>query len=358
MDDAHRIERSIAQCRGLFSIAAPLAIYVDPTQPVLTTRFLDLDWGAFVMDPRALAIFLAHIVYSVVIFASLQRPRPSLARIVTISTWGDVLFAGAIAFVTEGTNSPFYVYFLFAVLAAGLRGTFRTAIGVTALSLALYVGLIVIARPDGFGFYLTRAVYLAITGYLVGVLGRRRRVLESSLNDLTRSLHDGYAQTLAAVRLQAENCCELIREKDYAEAVAELTDLRAGVTREYDELRAYVRSLQGLDHTPSKGPAPDHTTFAFDARFEAELPLLEHALQIVLEGARNVSRHARAASASITAERRGRILRIQITDDGIGFPPGAAAPWSIASRAMEVGGSVRIGENTPAGTAVLVELPS
>jgi hypothetical protein len=41
-----------------------------------------------------------------------------------VSTWGDVLFAAAIAFVTEGTNSPFYVYFLFAVLAAGLRGTF------------------------------------------------------------------------------------------------------------------------------------------------------------------------------------------------------------------------------------------
>jgi len=30
-----RIERSIAQCRILLSIAAPLAVYLDPTVPIL-----------------------------------------------------------------------------------------------------------------------------------------------------------------------------------------------------------------------------------------------------------------------------------------------------------------------------------
>jgi hypothetical protein len=163
---------------------------------------------------------------------------------------------------------------------------------VTATSLALYVGLILLAWPDGFGFYLTRAVYLAITGYSVGFLGRQRRVLESNLNELTRSLHDGYAQTLAAVNLRVENCRELIRDGQTLEACAELADLQTGITREYDELRSYVRSLQGLANTPSGALASHETRFLVRAQFEAELPLLEHALNIMLEGARNASRHA------------------------------------------------------------------
>ncbi len=96
MNETSRIERNIAQCRGLLSVAAPLAIYVDPTQPILTTRFVDLSWGAFTIDPRALLILLAHVIYSVAIFAAVQSPRVRLARVVAVSTWGDVLFvAGA-----------------------------------------------------------------------------------------------------------------------------------------------------------------------------------------------------------------------------------------------------------------------
>ena len=356
MNGANRIERNIAQCRGLLSIAAPLAIYVDPTQPILT-RFVDLGWGAFYLDPRTVVILLGHLAYSVAIFAAVRRPHIDLPRIVAISTWGDVLFAGAIAFVTEGTNSPFYVYFLFAVLATGLRGTFRTALWVTAVSVALYVALIALAWPDGFGFYLTRAVYLAITGYLVGFLGQQRHVLESSLNDLTRSLHDGYAQTLAAVNLRIDTCRDMIRLGQRDEALEELADLQAGTTREYDELRAYVRSLQGLKTTGSPASAGSETRFVVRAQFDADLPLLEHALQIMLEGARNVSRHARATSAVISASEGADTLVIRIDDDGVGFTPGTSAPWSIASRAMELGGRVRVGSNLPSGSQVLVELP-
>jgi len=358
MNDSLRIERNIAQCRGLLSVAAPLAIYVDPTQPIFTKRFVDLDWGAFVIDPRALAILLAHVVYSVAVFAAVQRPGARLRRIATVSTCGDVLFAAAIAFVTEGTNSPFYVYFLFAVLAAGLRGSLRAALGVTTTSVALYVALIVLARPDGFGFYLTRAVYLGITGYSVGFLGRQRRALESNLNELTRSLHDGYAQTLAAVNLRVENCRELIGEGQTDEAVAELGDLQIGIRREYDDLRAYVRSLQGLPSATAPVAAGRGTRFVVRVHFDAELALLEHALSIMLEGARNASRHARAASAVVSASASDGRLVIRIDDDGVGFAAGAPAPWSIASRAQELGGTVKIGANLPAGSQVLVELPA
>jgi len=48
------------------------------------------------------------------------------------------------------------------------------------------------------------------------------------------------------------------------------------------------------------------------------------------------------------------VIRI---DDGGGFPSGAAAPWSIAPRAAEIGGGVRIGPGGARGGHVIVELP-
>jgi len=350
-----RIERSIAQCRVLLSIAAPLAVYLDPTIPILVPEGA-LSGAAFFIDPLALGIMLLHLAYSFALLATVTREWAPLERIAAIANFGDVLFGALVAVVTEGTNSPFYTFFLFAVLAAGLRGSRRTTEIVTGVSLALYVGLILVARPDGFGFYLTRTVYLAITGYLAGFLGQQRRNLDSSLQDLTRSLHDGYAQALAGVNLRVETCRQLIRRGRAEDAFTELTELRMGVDREYDELRAVVRSLRGLEVTPSAAIAGDATRFSVSARLDASLPIVEHALQIMLEGARNVSRHARARHATITAAATSVQLVIEIQDDGVGFAAGAPPPWSITSRAEEVGGRASIREREVGGRLV-VELP-
>src|SRR5207245_332758 len=155
----------------------------------------------------------------------------------------------------------------FAVLAAGFRGGLRRALTVTGASVALYLCLILVSRPEGLKFYLMRPAYLAITGYLVGYLGEQRMVLESRVRELeaasqreriARSLHDGYMQALAGVNLRLETSRGLMR--------------------------------------------PGHE------------------------------------------------------DDGVGFPPGAAPPWSIASRAAELRGDVRL-RRDHAGAHVQIELP-
>lgn len=350
-----RIERSIAQCRILLSIAAPLAVYLDPTVPVLVPPG-GPSGAAFFIDPLALGILLLHLAYSLALFATVASEKLPLQRVTLVSNCGDVLFGALVALVTEGTNSPFYTFFLFAVLAAGLRGSRRTAGIVTGTSIALYVGLLLVARPDGFGFYATRTVYLAITGYLVGFLGHQRRNLDTSLKDLTRSLHDGYAQALAGVNLRVETCRQLIRRGRAEDAFAELSELQVGVNREYDDLRAVVRSLRGLEVTPSPAITGDATRFSVAAHLDAPLPIVEHALQIMLEGARNVSRHAHARRATIAAAASSDRLVIEIEDDGVGFPADAPPPWSITSRAEEVGGRVSIDERD-AGGRLVVELP-
>lgn len=356
MTDANvtRIERAIAQCRLILAVAGPLTVYIDPTEPTLV-RLLS---GPFFIDPYALAVMILYLAYSVSVYVALVRFRVAPSRVAVVSTWCDVLFGAAIALVTEGHNSPFFLFFAFAVLAAGLRGSFRTALMVTATSVGLYVALVLIAQPDSLGFYLMRGMYMAITGYLVGFLGRQRQTLESNLTGLTRSLHDGYAQALAGVNLRVASCRELLRRGRADDALTELTELQTGVTREYDELRAFIRSLLGLDQTPVPPARGDEPRFSVRAQFDGSLPMVEHALQIMMEGARNVGRHARATTAVITVSPTAERVVIRIDDDGIGFAADAAIPWSIASRAAELGGQVRIGGNGASGGHVIVELPN
>ena len=202
------IERSIAQCRVMLSVAAFVTVYIDPTRPTL----MRLAGGPFTLDPWALAVMLSHLAYSLSIFLRVGRVG-SPKRLAMVSMWADVLSGAAIALVTEGANSPFYVFFAFAVVAAGFRGGLRLALLVTVVSVVLYMSLIVLLRPEGVSFYIMRPVYLAITGYLVGYLGEQRLIVESRLRDLetatqreriARSLHDEFVQALAGVNLRLE----------------------------------------------------------------------------------------------------------------------------------------------------------
>jgi signal transduction histidine kinase len=353
-------ERNIARCRLVLSAAALVTVFVDPTAPTLTR------WpgGPFTLDPRALAVLLAYVAYALAIVLALGRLGVRPERVAGLSTAADVVFAATIALVTEGANSPGYVFFAFAILAAGFRSGFRATVGVTAASVGLYLALILVSHPVGLGFYVMRPAYLAITGWLVGYLGEQRLLLEGRVRELeaarereriARSLHDGYAQSLAAVNLRVEVCRELLRRGRGNDAFVELTDLQTGINREHDDLRAYIHSLLDRDPTPGRPPT-EETRFTVRARFAGSLQLVEHTLKIVLEAARNVGRHAHAESATIVVEAHEDRIVITIDDDGIGFPAGAAPPWSIASRAAELGGVVRVAETGGHGARLEIEL--
>jgi len=359
------IERNIAQCRVVLSVTALVTIYVDPTRPTLT-RWIALTGGPLTLDPYALAVLLSHVVYSVAVYFLVGRQLVAPTRIAVVSTWADVLFGAAIALVTEGANSPFYVFFAFAALAAAFREGLRLTLMVTGASVALYLSLILVSRPEGVNVYTMRPAYLAITGYLVGYLGEQRLLLEAKLRQLeaatqrehiARSLHDEYVQALAGINLRLEAGRELLRRGHDDAAFVELTELQAGVNRRHDDLRSYIRSLVDLESALRPHTVACETRFTVRARFDGSLRLVEHALQIMLEAARNVGFHARARSAAISVAADAERVLINVDDDGVGFPPGAAPPWSIASRVTELGGEIRVSGREQPGGHVEIELP-
>src|SRR2546425_3165733 len=98
---------------------------------------------------------------------------------------------------------------------------------------------------------------------------------------------------------------------------------------------------------------PRSTLFPYTTLFRS---LVEHVLQILLEGVRNVRRHAFARTASIEAQIAGVDIQIRLDDDGLGFADGAGAPWSISSRVEQLGGQLQVARDTRAGAHLAIAL--
>jgi signal transduction histidine kinase len=359
-----QMEQNIARCRLVLSLAAIVAMYVDPAEPLLA-RWIPLVSGPFVMDFRLLAVMGLHLGYSVLVYVSLWRESLSPERIAAQTMWVDVLFGAVIGTFTEGATSPAYLFFAFAVVAAGLRAGLRQAMWLTAASAGLYVCLIVISARSGAEVYIMRPVYLAITGYLVGSLGQQRLELQEEMRQLevteqrhriARDLHDNFAQALAGIDLRLEGCRRQLRANPAAEMLTELTDLQASVKRESEDLRTYTRSLAGLEMHPSTGDATTPTRLWVRADLSGSLDLVDHILQIAREGISNVRRHARARTAKIEIRTEQSQVHVSIEDDGVGFQVDAT-PWSIASRVREIGGRIQIVAAEGRGAHLLITVP-
>jgi signal transduction histidine kinase len=358
------MENAIARSRVLLSVVALIAIYLDPTRPSMLPA-LELSGGPFTIDPRALAVLLGHLTLSVAIYVTLVRGAVAEKTVGDITTWTDVLFAGAIAAFTEGVSSPFYVFFVFAVMASGFRSGPRRVGVVIVVAIGLYLSLVLISGSEHVeNFYVMRPVYLAVIGYLIAYLGQERFGLEAAVRRLeagaersriASTLHDGSLQTLVAVGLRLDGCRELLLEGRHSEALDDLSDLQLDVVREYEGLRSYVRSLAEAGPATSVSATGDPSV-SIEARFSGPSRLVDDVLQIAREALANVKRHAsaRAAAISVSAE-DGRVL-VAVDDDGVGFPSGSPAPWSIARRVSAAGGDLRIETATP-GAHLRIVLP-
>lgn len=350
------LDLNIARARIVLSLVTLVSVYFDPT----TTG------GAFSIDGPGAAVLGAHLAYGVVIYVARGRRLDVPASACTAL---DLLFAIAVALVTEGPTSASYVFFAFAIIAVGCRAGFRETLAVTFASVLLYLALIVLSARGGSGLYVMRPAYLAITGYLIAFLGQRRLAFEQRTGELeaaaerheiARALHDGYVQALASMNLRLDTCRQLLARERAGEARAEIEALQRGVLRQYDETRAYVRLLAGIEQDAEARPPVGRCSSAI-VRLRADVaasgPVVEHVLHIVLEGIRNASRHGRASTAAIQASGSDRSIRITMDDDGVGFGASQKPPWSIASRVAELGGRLSIAADDRAGAHLEIEMP-
>lgn len=359
------LDLNIARARLILAPATLLSIYLDSARPDLTPWF-HLTGGVLEIDRYAFAALVFHFAYSTAVHL-LASTRAVGERFVWGTAAIDILCAIVVAVFTEGPNSPAYAFFAFAIIAVGCREGFRATLAVTGCSMLAYLVLILLSAKGARHYYLMRPFYLGITGYLIGYLGQQRINFEARVRELetrdqrrsiARSLHDGYIQALAGVNLRIGACRQLLQRGNVEAAVGELTDLQTGVAREYDEVRAYIRSLVDLGASGTVSPDNVETVFHVQADFRARGLRAEQILLILLEGVRNTIQHANAEAARIRTTESGEAVRIAIDDDGVGFPEGSKPPWSISSRVAELGGETRMVPKPDCGACLEIELPA
>jgi signal transduction histidine kinase len=354
LPELRNLDLSIARARIALSLIAMLSLYIDPSTA----------GGLFHLNVYALTTLLCHLAYSVGMYFALSR-RFSDVNLQLLSTCFDLFFATAVAFITEGQTSASYVFFVFAIVASGSRVRSRPIVTVTFCSVVLYLSVIVLTQGIT-SVYDMRAVYLAITGYLIGFFSQQRALFEAQVRELetraerqsiARSLHDGYVQALAGVNLRLETCRALLNRNRPQDALLEITDLQSGVAREYDAVRIYLRSLAGIDQGRSAElSARTDPSFEVRADFSGRSLLGEHILQIMLEGLRNARSHGLANLVRIDVHESNNKVAITIEDDGVGLSDSSARPWAIASRVAELEGQMSM--HSDGSTRLLIELPN
>jgi signal transduction histidine kinase len=361
---AQQMELNIARYRLVLSPAGVVAVFVDPAEPLLS-RWIPLSSGLFLVDRHFLFVMALHFTYSAFVYMLLRRDRVRPELVAAVTIWVDLFFGAAAGIFTEGSTSPAYPFFIFAVLAAGLRAGVRQALWVTAASVVLYEGLIVISAGGSAESYVMRPVYLAIIGYLVGSLGQQRLDLEDEISQfkvneqrhrIARDLHDNFTQALAAISLRLESWRRQLDAGGGADLLPDLVDLQQSVKREAEQLRIYTRSLAGVVAQADTADSSNATRLRMVADLSGPLGLVDQVLQIVREGLTNVRRHAHAKTASIEIRGEPACLRVIIEDDGVGFR-NDVPPWSIASRVRELRGHVEVMERAGCGARLVITVP-
>ncbi|HKS89554.1 MAG TPA: histidine kinase, partial [Stellaceae bacterium] len=211
-------------------------------------------------------------------------------------------------------------------------------------------------------------------------LWRRAAAAEDRLR-VARDLHDGILQVLAGTTLQLQNLI-VSRPGDQSDRIAAL---QRWLVQEQRELRAFIRRLHP-GTPPDAGGNIDlqddlamlaerlHHQWGMEVEVAvrpsgARLPawLRFDLYQVVRESAANAARHGRASRLQIAAECAAGRLRLEIDDNGKGFPfagdrsgedclSSGIGPRSLAARVKTLAGSLTAGSGA-VGARLTIELP-
>ncbi|MGQ4388529.1 histidine kinase [Streptomyces sp. SAS_270] len=191
--------------------------------------------------------------------------------------------------------------------------------------------------------------------------------VDSERRRIERDLHDGTQQRLVSLAVNLglaratltdlpDDARTAIDEahREAKEAIAELNDLVRGLHPAVLEDRGLDAALSGL---AARVPLPVGLRVDLGER---AAPVVESvAYFVVSEALTNVTKHARATRAEVTVERIGKVLRVNVTDDGSGGADASAGSGlnGLAKRVGSVDGTFRV--SSPAGgpTTLTAELP-
>lgn len=207
----------------------------------------------------------------------------------------------------------------------------------------------------------------------VGELERSRAAVvvsaEQERRRIERDLHDGAQQRLVALAMQLGRArsrfgtdpdgARALLDEAHTEAklaLAELRDLARGLHPAVLTDRGLDAALSGL---AARSPIP--VVVEVDpAAGEKAVPVVDAiAYFVVAEALTNVAKHAQATRAAVVVRRLDGLLRVVVTDDGVGGanPALGTGLRGLADRVSGVDGRLHVDSPSGGPTVLTVELP-
>jgi two-component system sensor histidine kinase DegS len=208
------------------------------------------------------------------------------------------------------------------------------------------------------------------------------RIIEAQEQErqrLVRQLHDGPAQSLTNLILQAE-ICERVFDIDAKRARAELGDLKTAVTATFQKVRDYMFDLRPM-MLDDLGLAPTLRRYVDNFNEKSGVPAVltitgnEHRFaaykevvifRVTQELLGNVRQHAHATRVTVLLDVLEDLARVVVEDNGSGFNVNEvlnAAQFkgiglsTMRERVAMLGGQIRIESAIGRGTKVILEIP-
>lgn len=203
----------------------------------------------------------------------------------------------------------------------------------------------------------------------LAIVGERERI--------GRDLHDGIIQSMYGIALSLEDVPDLM--------AAEPAEATARVDRAIDSINLVIRDIRGFIFglrpglLASAGLIEGLAVLVDESRLNTMIDLelssegvagdelgedgRAQLLQIAREALSNVARHSGASRATVRVERDRDRLRLSVSDNGVGFEPGADRPSThrglanMHARARELGGNLVIESGPGRGSRLEVSVP-
>jgi signal transduction histidine kinase len=218
-------------------------------------------------------------------------------------------------------------------------------------------------------------------GNLLQEKERITEIHEEARKKLARDLHDGPTQSISAIAMRV-NFARRLMERDGRAAADELFKIEELARRTTKEIRQMLFTLrplalesQGLVSALEQLGSKMRETYAQTVRIEApedvaadiEMGKLGVLFSIAEEAVNNARKHAKAQEIQVRLWREGDMLRMDVSDNGVGFDVkameasyesrGSLGMVNLHERAELVSGALRVRSSPGRGTTISLTMP-
>ncbi len=221
-----------------------------------------------------------------------------------------------------------------------------------------------------------RAARAAVAAVEAAAESREHEALAEERARIAREMHDVVAHSVSLLVVQAESAAAVL-DRDPERARAQLERISASGRQALEELRRLLGLLQAGDEHDQSHPQPALADLPqlcesvqgagtrVDLHVDEDACVAQPGVQLtayrlVQEALTNAVRHGRATSVQVDVRRQGRMLSVDVVDDGTATSSGSAPGHGLQGMRERVGlydGELEAGPRSHGGFRVPARLP-